>query len=127
MNGSVALEDVIAFIRESQGIGAKKIISESSLLENDLGITGDDGCELLEEVQKEFGVSFSGADGTLREAFDLKRDEYLFHSEGMSLFLIFANFVGFAIEKVRPLSVGELHRVVAKLKENNDCCATTAA
>ena len=126
MNGVVTLEDVISVIRESHGFGERKAITESSLLENDLGITGDDGCELLEEIRNKFGVSFAGSDGTLREAFCLKHDEFLFHSEGMSLFLMVASFFGFAIEKVKPLSVGELHQVVAKLKESNAYSATAA-
>ena len=117
MNGAVTLAEVIAYIRESQGITEAKAITDATLLERDLGITGDDGSELLEDLQKWFGVSFAGADGTLREAFGLEKDEYLFHSEGVSLLLMIANLFGFSIEKVKPLSVGQLHHVILERKE----------
>ncbi|GAA5172832.1 DUF1493 family protein [Viridibacterium curvum] len=117
MTSTVTLAEVIACIRDSQGIKEAKPISEATLLERDLGITGDDGSELLEELQKRFGVSFTGADGTLREAFGLEEDEYLFHSEGMSLFLMIANLFGFSIEKVKPLSVAQLHHVILEKRK----------
>jgi len=120
MIGTVTLEEVIACIRESQGIKEARSITDTTLLERDLGITGDDGIELLEGLQKQFGVSFSGSDGTLREAFGLKKDEYLFHSEGFSLLLMIANFFGCPIEKVKPISVGQLHRVILKRTKNRD-------
>ncbi|PLK46912.1 DUF1493 family protein [Uliginosibacterium sp. TH139] len=119
MTSTVTLAEVIACIRESQGIKEAKPISEATLLERDLGITGDDGSDLLEELQKRFSVSFAGADGTLREAFGLGKDEYLFHSEGISLFLMIAKFFGFTIEKVNPLSVGQLHNVIQERRENS--------
>ncbi|MDO6388474.1 DUF1493 family protein [Uliginosibacterium sp. 31-12] len=118
MTSTVTVAEVIACIRESQGIKETKSITSDTLLERDLGITGDDGSELLEELQKHFGISFAGEDGTLREAFGLKKDEYLFHSEGFSLFLMMANRFGFSLEKVKPLSVGQLHRVILERREN---------
>lgn len=116
MNGTVTLAEVIACIRESQCIGEAKAITDATLLERDLGITGDDGSELLEDLEKRFAVSFAGADGTLREAFGLEKDEYLFHSEGFNPLLMVANLFGFSIEKVKPLSVGQLHHVILERK-----------
>ncbi|MDP2769369.1 MAG: DUF1493 family protein [Giesbergeria sp.] len=119
MTSTVTLAEVIACIRESQGIKEAKPISDATLLERDLGITGDDGDELLEALQKRFSVSFTGSDGTLREAFGLEKDEYLFHSEGFSLFLMIANLFGFSIEKVKPLTVAQLHHVILDRRKNS--------
>jgi hypothetical protein len=122
----VELKDLISFIRENQGIGKRKTITADTLLERDLGITGDDGGELLEEIQNKFGVSFAGSDGSLRKAFGLAPDEYLFHSEGFSPFLFIASLLGFSIEKVKPLSVGQLYRVIVELKGGNSASATSS-
>jgi hypothetical protein len=121
MTSTVTVAEVIACIRESQGITEAKSITTDTLLERDLGITGDDGSELLEDLQKRFGISFAGGDGTLREAFGPEKDEYLFHSEGLSLFRMIGNFFGFSVEKNQPISVGQLHRVILERKETSDC------
>jgi len=99
--------EVAAAVRASQGIPAGQCIDAATLLEDDLGITGDDGCALLEELESTFGIAFAGADGTLRAAFCLAPDEYLFHGEGWRLF---------RKDKVRPLTMDELHRVIAALQ-----------
>lgn len=119
MTSATTLAELIACIRESQGIKASKSISGDSLLERDLGITGDDGDELLQAIQERFGVSFAGADGTLREAFGLEKNEYLFHSEGFSFLVMIANFFGFSIENVKPLSVAQLHRVILERRNSS--------
>ncbi|MBK0124352.1 DUF1493 family protein [Pantoea sp. S61] len=48
------LEQVIEFVREYSG-DLKSVMTEHTRLEADLGITGDDGVELLEEAEKRFG------------------------------------------------------------------------
>ncbi|HAU5564083.1 TPA: hypothetical protein JD264_09775 [Serratia fonticola] len=50
------LEEVIEFVREFSG-DHKSVITEHTRLGADLGITGDDGVELLEEAEKRFEVS----------------------------------------------------------------------
>ena len=97
MNSMCSLDDFIAFIREHQSISRKKTIVESSLLESDLGITGDDGEELIQAIQDRYSVSFIGSDGTVREAFGLAEDQYLFGSEG---------FNWFKRVNVKPITVG---------------------
>lgn len=111
---SATLDDVITFIRADQYIGEGTPITATTLLEADLGITGDDGSELLEGLQKHFAISFAGPGG-LREAFGLQPGEYLFHSEGLGFFRWLAGCFGKDIENVKPLSVGELHRVIERL------------
>ena len=113
MSQEYSFDDLVALIRTHQGISNNKEISRFTTLEDDLGITGDDGCELLEAVQERFDVSFAGEDGSLRQAFQLKPDEFLFHSEGSPFFLAISKLLGLRLEKVRPLTVGCLHEVIA--------------
>ena len=102
------IENLISLIREFHAIPDKTEISEITLLEDDLGITGDDGCELLEEVEKTFNLSFTGKDGSLREFFDLEENQFLFHGEGVDLFGIFSFIFGRETENVKPITVGDL-------------------
>lgn len=112
------LEDVIAFVREFSGWHSKAI-DESTLLENDLHITGDDGVELLEEAEAVFAVSFATQEDDFRALFSLQDNEYLFTSEGLDLLGIgyFCRWLrGIPHPVVRDLSVGQLHRVLVKLR-----------
>ena len=86
----------------------------SSLLEADLGITGDDGSELLEAIQNHFVMSFVGSDGTIRDAFDLGEKQYLFHSEGVGPFALIASLFGKDVENVKPLSIDQLHQATCR-------------
>lgn len=83
-----SLADVITFIREFS-VCRRENIDANTYLENDLGITGDDGVELLEGAGKVFGVSFSAEEDSFRDAFSLKEKEYLFHSEGIDFLALF--------------------------------------
>ncbi len=117
MNPTISIDELIAFIREHQGISPKQEITESSFLENDLGITGDDGCELIQAIERRFGILFSGSDGSLGEAFDLREGERLFHSEGMNLFWLIHRLFGLDPENVKAVTVGTLHLAVCRAME----------
>jgi acyl carrier protein len=121
MDEDASFDTLIEIIRECQGFSAHDEIYPDMLLEQDLGISGDDGCELLNAIEQTFGISFLGADGTLKETFKLAEGEYLFHSEGFSLFGFIATLLGKDVEKVKPLTVGQLHEAVlaSKLRNNN--------
>ncbi len=107
------LDELIAFIKEHQGRSHKISVSSESLLENDLGITGDDGRELLEAIEKKFGVTFSDGEAGLRPAFGLSENEFLFHSEGFDIVPSFIKrLFGFKPEKIHPLTVGRLLEVI---------------
>lgn len=106
MMATATFDDVVRALRASQGIRDKVMITGATLLEDELGITGDDGCDLLEDLEQAFDMSFSDADGSLRAAFGLADDQFLFHGEGWNLLGLFRE------ENVKPLSVGELHRVI---------------
>lgn len=119
-NKEITLANLIDFIRKHQGLAKNQAITGATLLEKDLGITGGDGCELLEAIQKQFNVSFIGADNSIRELFSLQDDEYLFHSEGFSLFSLLARLFGHDIEKVKALSIGQLFQAICLAKNKTD-------
>ena len=85
-------------------------ITSNTLVEDDLGITGDDGDDLLLTLQDEFGILFGDENGSIRKAFGLQDDQYLFHSEGFKTFFS-------KEENVFPLTVEQLYNVVIKLSE----------
>jgi hypothetical protein len=70
------------FIRDFAGLSRTKKIGPDTLFENDLGITGDDGCELLEATERRFGIRLSSEKEGYRGTFHLGPNEFLFHSEG---------------------------------------------
>jgi acyl carrier protein len=73
------------FVRQWAGISRKKQIRPETAFEEDLGITGDDGCELLEAVEKHFDVKLASEEDGYRKTFNLSPHQFLFHSEGFSL------------------------------------------
>lgn len=117
MQYNPTIDNLITFIREHQRIPARINITPATRLEDNLGITGDDGSELLEALEKQFDVSFKGADGTLRTTFGLEEDEHLFHSEGIGFFNFIARLFARDLEKVRPLTVKRLFHVISSLKQ----------
>lgn len=119
MRQTLTPDSLIALIREHQRVAPKLEIGENSLLEKDLGITGDDGCELLEAIQEKFEISFLGQDGTIKDAFNLKDGQYLFHSEGMGLFWLIARLFDRDLENVKPITVGELYRAACKANDKS--------
>ncbi|OBV39400.1 hypothetical protein [Janthinobacterium psychrotolerans] len=103
---TATFDDVVRAIRASQSIPGHVMITGATLLEDELGITGDDGCDLLADLERSFAISFAGSDGSLREAFGLDQDQFLFHGEGWNPLALFRK------ENVKPLTVGQLHQVI---------------
>ncbi len=108
-----SFDEFVAFLREWGSISRKKAISPETQFEADLGITGDDGCELLEATEKRFEVRLSSDERGYRDTFGLGFNEFLFHGEGLS-FGPPPLITLFGTEKVRPFTVGELHRAVCQ-------------
>jgi Protein of unknown function (DUF1493) len=54
-------DDVVAFVAKETAIRVDRIRPDTTLV-GDLGITGDDGIELLEAFSRRFGVDMSGCD-----------------------------------------------------------------
>src|ERR1700722_968930 len=82
----LSFDQFAEFIREYWHVSNRKSISPETQFERDLGLTGDDGADLLEATERKFGVVLSGENKELRETFSLGPNEYLFHSEGLEIF-----------------------------------------
>ena len=101
-------EALAQLIRDFAGLDFSHDIKHSTLFEDDLGITGDDGGELLEAVAQHYNIELATVEDGYRKTFGLAKDEFLFHSEGF--------FGGFG-EKVHPFTVGELFSAVQRARQ----------
>jgi hypothetical protein len=82
-----------------------------------LGITGDDGSELLEAAQKKFGVDMAPDESGYRKIFALGPNEYLFNSEVRPVADLMTLFT---TPSVRAFTVGELFAVIQKAKQQRE-------
>ena len=114
---SPTFEDVVDFVRGWARIPAKRQIAHDTQFERDLGITGDDGSELLEAAQKRFRVNLAPDETGYRGTFGLGPNEYLFNSEGFGFGA--AAIALFSNHSVRAFTVGELYRALVKAQEAN--------
>ncbi|MCR6663817.1 MAG: DUF1493 family protein [Luteimonas sp.] len=108
--------EVVAFVRDFSGIHSKKEIAPGTRLEADLGVTGDDGDDLLQEAEKRFDSALVRQDGYVT-TFGLAPNEYLFHPEALGLLGIGAivSFIrGQPKHVVRDLTMGELHDAIRR-------------
>ena len=102
--GSLSFEEFADFIRSQCGFSRKKNITLECRFEDDLGVTGDDGADLLKATEKHFKVELSDAEHGYRKTFDLGPDEFLFNSEGLFRLPV----------SVREFKVGDLYQAVRK-------------
>jgi hypothetical protein len=85
-NGTApGFEEVANFVRGWALVPAKQPITVHTQFERDLGITGDDGGELLQAAEEHFKVNLRDGDNGYRTIFNLGSNEYLFNSEGFSI------------------------------------------
>jgi hypothetical protein len=109
--------EIADFVRRWAFIPSKQQITPHTQFERDLGITGDDGCDLLEAVQKQFRVNLAPDEAGYRTIFGLGQNEYLLSSEGFSIgsggtdmITLFTN----TNPSVRAFTVGELYEAIQK-------------
>ena len=93
-------EDVAQLIADTTGVHPSQI-TPIARLEKDLGITGDDGLELLEVLAERFGTDFDRPNHGRR---------YLFHPEGFDIFAI----LGLSSYTVIPITVSDIHLAVVR-------------
>lgn len=107
------------FIREFSGDFADQAITPETQFERDLGITGDDGNDLLVATEKRFHIQLVTEERSLRETFNMAPNEYLFHGEGIGCnFLVFLwPFGKPETIVIREFTVGELYEVVCTFSE----------
>lgn len=107
-------DELAEFVRHFSGYNPGKIIIPNTLFENDLGITGDDGVELLETVEQHFDIQLTDADGSARNTFRLGPNEYLFNGEGFGFSLWWFGKSQKPI--IHPFTVGELYEAICRQK-----------
>jgi acyl carrier protein len=116
-------EELADFIREWGGIRSNKVIAPETQFEKDLGVTGDDGPDLLEAVEKRFNVCLDSNELPFQVLFNLGPNEALFNPEGLwlvapEIITIFGPHPPSPGEYVvRPFTVGELHRAIQMVIE----------
>lgn len=112
---------VVAFLRDATGCCESEVITEHTRLEADLGVTGDDGVELLEAAERVFNVDFVGTDG-FRSTFGLAENEYLFGPEGIDIFAPIVILIKFILRipqtthNITDLTAGELHKAICRAR-----------
>jgi hypothetical protein len=117
MAASLTFDDFAGFIREYWAVPARKEIAPETQFERDLGLTGDDGNDLLLATEKQFGVALCSDEVGVHKTFNLEPNEYLFHSEGLELFPFeMTSLFSATAHSVRKLTVGELYEAVRKAK-----------
>jgi hypothetical protein len=113
----LTFQEFASFIREYWHVSDGKNVSPETQFERDLGLTGDDGNDLLEATEKRFCVTLASEETGLRETFSLGPNEYLFHAEGWNPFPFRFTSLFDAVEStVREFTVGELFEAVRKAK-----------
>jgi acyl carrier protein len=95
------------FVRAQCGISAKKNITPESKFEDDLGITGDDGYDLLKATEKHFDVRLSDALHEYSRTFDLDQAKFSFKARAYST----------TTARSESSPVGDLYRAVQNAKE----------
>ena len=116
-----SLDEVIQFVRTFSGERRMALHAETRL-EEDMGITGDDGAELLEEAENTFGVALHTEEDGFRALFELRENEYLFSSEGLDLLGLgrLCRWIRDIPEPViTDLTIGRLHQILVKAYRNS--------
>jgi acyl carrier protein len=111
---ALSFDDCADFIRQWAKLSRKKEITPETQFEDDLGISGDDGCDLLEATEKRFMITLSSAEHGYRKTFDLSPNEFLFHPEGFgpSVPDMLRRSFGRPEPVVVAFTVGELYKAV---------------
>jgi len=107
-----SLPEFVEFLREWRRLPRSREIAPGTELEADLGITGDDGRDLLVATERRFNVTMSSYENGYREAFNLNPNEFLFHSEGIGPDL--SALLGGPSPVARTLTAGDLYDAVTR-------------
>jgi hypothetical protein len=119
MDHSPTFHEVEAFVRDFARLGRKEVITPDTRLEADLGITGDDGGELLQKAAAHFGVQLADPVHGYRSTFGLGEHEFLFHDEGLDLLgigVLIRRLRKQPEPRIRELTMGELHNAILRSK-----------
>lgn len=117
MSEDLTFDEFAQWLPEYWRVPNRKAITPETQFERDLGLTGDDGDELLIAAEKRFEVRLGSEETGVRETFNLQPKEYLFHSEGWGpspaeFISLFSDTPAF----VRSFEVGELFEAIMRIK-----------
>lgn len=117
-DGDLAFDEFAAWLREYWSVPVRKAIVAETQFERDLGLSGDDGDDLLVAAEKEFEVKLGNEETGVRETFNLQPNESLFNSEGWGPppAELISFFSGSQSSTVRSFTVGELFEAVRRKK-----------
>lgn len=114
---SPSITEVITFVREFTGVHPHRLITAETRLEADLGVTGDDGDDLLRATIERFRVDLALPEKGIAQTLQLAPNECLFGPEGIDLLGI-SVLVRWLRGEPRPvyrdLTVGELHEAIRR-------------
>jgi hypothetical protein len=116
MEDDLTFDEFAVWLRGYRKIPIRKAITPETQFERDLGITGDDGVELLEAAAQRFMVKFESEETGPRESFNLQANEYLFNAEGWGPSPGELSSLISRQSVVRKFTVGELYEAVARTK-----------
>ena len=119
MNSAPTFHEVELFVRDFAGLRPGTRLMPSTRLDADLGITGDDGDELLKAASKHFSVALADPVHGYRATFGLGQDEHLFHDEGLDLLgagAFIRWLTGASRVRVRDVTVQALHEAILRSK-----------
>ncbi|NJN23412.1 MAG: DUF1493 family protein [Acaryochloridaceae cyanobacterium RL_2_7] len=119
----ISFEEVADVVGEFVRSCKSYTITPNTRLEHDLGVTGDDGIELLVHVAETFHVELSDPDSGYQKAFALKSNEVLFQSEGIDFLGIGRLFQHLSHSPhyvIRDLTVGQLFEAVVRAQNPRD-------
>jgi hypothetical protein len=128
MDDDLTFDEFAEWLREYWHVPIRKAITPETQFERDLGLTGDDGDDLLEATEKRFEVRLGNEETGVRETFNLQPNEYLFNSEGWgpSRAEIISLFSG-SPTVVRNFKVGELFEAVKRIKTSRNDASSGVA
>ncbi len=115
------LQDIERFVRDFAGLGAGQSVTPQTRLDADLGITGDDGDDLLKAAAEHFGAKLADPIHGYRETFSLAENEYLFHAEGFDLLGVSVLVRAVSNKpkpRIRDLTLAELHDAIIRTSVN---------
>ena len=110
---AASFETVATFVRNWHRLPARVAIHATTRFEADLGITGDDGVELVEVALEHFGIRLEPeGPASFRALFHLEPNEYLFNAEGFGP--VWEVLSLFGASTVRSFTVGELYEALQR-------------
>jgi hypothetical protein len=103
-----SFEDLAEVVRRWARLKRDRRIDPGTEFERDLAISVHDETDLLNETERHYGIKFTA------ESFDLKPNEYLFHSSSPDTSPLIQTIFEKTGPVVRTFTVGQLYRAVLR-------------